>query len=55
MPARSADDVHIETYGGPRDDLRPLFESMPQVAGFFQKPFDPRLLREAVVRAAAPK
>ena len=26
MPARSADDVRIETYGGPRDDLRPLFE-----------------------------
>ena len=26
MPASSADDVRIETYGGPRDDLRPLFE-----------------------------
>ena len=26
MPARSADDVRIETYGGPRDDLRALFE-----------------------------
>ena len=26
MPARSADDVRIETYGGPRDGLRPLFE-----------------------------
>ena len=22
MPARSANDVRIETYGGPRDDLR---------------------------------
>src|SRR2546429_7936766 len=26
MPARSADDVRIETYSGPRDNLRPLFE-----------------------------
>src|SRR5215470_13010925 len=26
MPARSADDVRVETYGGPRDSLRPLFE-----------------------------
>ena len=26
MPARSADDIRIETYGGPRDHLRPLFE-----------------------------
>ena len=26
MLARSADDVRIETYGGPRDDLRALFE-----------------------------
>ena len=26
MPARSADDVRIETYGGPRDSLRALFE-----------------------------
>ena len=26
MPARSADDIRIETYGGPRDDLRALFE-----------------------------
>jgi CheY-like chemotaxis protein len=38
-----------------KGDLRQLFETMPQVAGFFQKPFDPRLLREAVTRAAAPK
>jgi CheY-like chemotaxis protein len=38
-----------------KGDLRQLFESMPQVAGFFQKPFDPRQLREAVTRAAAPK
>src|SRR5215475_6060830 len=26
MPARSADGVRIETYGGPRDSLRALFE-----------------------------
>jgi CheY-like chemotaxis protein len=38
-----------------KGDLRPLFEAMPQVAGFFQKPFDPRQLREAVARLAAPK
>ena len=38
-----------------KGDLRQLFEAMPQVAGFFQKPFDPRLLREAVARAVAPK
>jgi hypothetical protein len=26
MPGRSADDVRIETYSGPRDNLRRLFE-----------------------------
>jgi two-component system response regulator MprA len=36
-----------------KGDLRPLFEALPQVAGFFQKPFDPRLLRETVARVAA--
>jgi hypothetical protein len=35
--------------------MRPLFEAMPQVAGFFQKPFDPASLRAAVLKAAAPK
>ena len=38
-----------------KGDLRGLFDAMPQVAGFFQKPFDPRLLREAVAGAAAAK
>jgi len=38
-----------------KGDMRPLFESMPQVAGFFQKPFDPGLLRDAVAKAAAPR
>ena len=38
-----------------KGDMRPLFEAMPQVAGFFQKPFTPAGLREAVQRAVAPK
>ncbi len=38
-----------------KGDLRPLFEAMPQVAGFFQKPFNPADLREAVERALAPR
>lgn len=38
-----------------KGDMRPLFEAMPQVAGFFQKPFTPTGLREAVQRALAPK
>lgn len=38
-----------------KGDMRPLFESMPQVAGFFQKPFDPGPLRDAVARATTPK
>lgn len=38
-----------------KGDLRPLFEAMPQVAGFFQKPFTPASLREAVARAVAPR
>ncbi len=35
-----------------KGDMRPLFEAMPQVAGFFQKPFDPKSLRDAVARLA---
>ncbi len=38
-----------------KGDLRPLFEAMPQVTGFFQKPFTPAGLREAVERAVAPR
>lgn len=38
-----------------KGDMRPLFEAMPQVAGFFQKPFTPAGLREAVARAIAPR
>lgn len=33
-----------------KGDLRALFEALPQVAGFFQKPFDPKQLRESVAR-----
>lgn len=36
-----------------KGDMRELFGAMPQVAGFFQKPFDPASLREAVAKAAA--
>lgn len=35
-----------------KGDLRGLFDAMPQVVGFFQKPFDPKSLREAVARVA---
>lgn len=38
-----------------KGDIRALFEAMPQVAGFFQKPFAPKDLREAVARAASAK
>jgi len=38
-----------------KGDMRQLFEAMPQVVGFFQKPFDPKLLREAVAKASAPR
>jgi len=38
-----------------KGDMRQLFEAMPQVAGFFQKPFDPKLLRETVAKLVAPK
>lgn len=37
-----------------KGDLRGLFEEMPQVAGFFQKPFDPRQLRVAITKIAPP-
>ena len=38
-----------------KGDMRALFEAMPQVTGFFHKPFDPKSLREAVLKAVAPK
>ncbi|PIR19124.1 MAG: hypothetical protein COV48_03705 [Elusimicrobia bacterium CG11_big_fil_rev_8_21_14_0_20_64_6] len=38
-----------------KGDMRTLFEAMPQVAGFFQKPFDPKSLRDAVNKAVPPK
>lgn len=36
-----------------KGDMRGLFEAMPQVAGFFQKPFDPKLLRETIAKLVA--
>lgn len=33
-----------------KGDMRPLFSVMPQVVGFFQKPFDPKQLRETVAK-----
>ena len=36
-----------------KGDMRDLFKEMPQVVGFFQKPCDPRVLREAVEKAVA--
>jgi CheY-like chemotaxis protein len=38
-----------------KGDLRGLFQEMPQVVGFFQKPFDPKLLREAIAKIAPPR
>ena len=38
-----------------KSDMRHLFEAIPSVAGFFEKPFDPKALREAVAKAAAGK
>ena len=38
-----------------KSDMRHLFEAIPSVAGFFEKPFDPKALREAVTKAAAGK
>ena len=36
-------------------DMRHLFEAMPSVVGFFEKPFDPKNLREAISKATAGK
>ena len=36
-----------------KGDMRRLFEAIPQVAGFFGKPFDPKLLRETVDKILA--
>jgi CheY-like chemotaxis protein len=36
-----------------KGDMRHLFDSMPAVAGFFPKPFDPQTLRETVARVTA--
>jgi CheY-like chemotaxis protein len=36
-----------------KGDMRHLFGAIPSVAGFFEKPFDPKDLREAVSKVAA--
>ena len=38
-----------------KGDVRRLFEAIPSVAGFFEKPFDPKALREAVSRVTTEK
>ena len=38
-----------------KGDMRRLFEGVTSVAGFFEKPFDPKALREAVTRITAEK
>lgn len=38
-----------------KGDMRQLFESMPHVAGFFQKPFDPKILRETIAKLTTPQ
>ncbi len=38
-----------------KGDMRHLFEAIPSVAGFFEKPFDPKNLRDVVSKATAGK
>ena len=38
-----------------KGDMRHLFEAIPSVAGFFEKPFDPKDLREVIFKVAAGK
>ncbi|MFA6004176.1 MAG: response regulator, partial [Elusimicrobiota bacterium] len=33
-----------------KGDMRHLFEALPNLAGFFQKPFDPKALRETIAK-----
>ena len=33
-----------------KGDMRQLFEDMPQVSGFLQKPFDPKVLRDTIAK-----
>lgn len=37
-----------------KGEMRDLFDAMPQVAGFFQKPFDPKQLRDAIAKLVPP-
>jgi len=38
-----------------KGDMRHLFEAIPSVAGFFEKPFDPKDLRAAITKVTAGK
>lgn len=38
-----------------KGDMRRLFEALPAVAGFFDKPFDPKDLRDAIANALKSK
>ena len=38
-----------------KGDMRHLFQAIPSVAGFFEKPFDPKDLREVVSKVSAGK
>jgi two-component system alkaline phosphatase synthesis response regulator PhoP len=38
-----------------KGDMRHLFEAIPSVAGFFEKPFDPKDLREVIAKVSAGK
>ena len=49
MPARSADDVRIETYSGPRDNLRRLFELAEDSAAELDRVWLDRTVYQLVV------
>jgi DNA-binding response OmpR family regulator len=38
-----------------KSDMAPAFEAIPSVAGFFVKPFDPKILRETVNKLVGQK
>ena len=38
-----------------KGDMRHLFEALPAVTGFFEKPFDPMNLREVIAKVVAGK
>jgi CheY-like chemotaxis protein len=52
FPRTSALPILVVTAKG---DMRRLFEGVTSVAGFFEKPFDPKALRDAVTRITSGK